>query len=210
MKFSLSEALHVIGQVMMKPCLIILLLLMAIAIWQLGDMLVEMLVERQKLKKNNIPQLLEKIHEGKSENLDTVIQESGLTSRQKNLLHTLLHAKYLPKVSLVALAQRLLATEEEQYEKTTAITDLIIRLGPMFGLLGTLIPLGPGIVALGNGDTAALSKSLGVAFDTTIAGMIAAGIACVISNLRKRWYNSDMVTLESVMECVLEEVTVDD
>ncbi|WP_324825706.1 MotA/TolQ/ExbB proton channel family protein [Sinanaerobacter sp. ZZT-01] len=209
MKFNLSEALHIIGQVMMKPCLIILLLLMVIAIWQLGDMLVELLVERRKLKKNHIPQLLEKIHEG-NENLDTVIEESGLTSRQKNLLCTLLHAKHLPKVSLIALAQRLLATEEEQYEKTTAITDLIIRLGPMFGLLGTLIPLGPGIVALGNGDTAALSKSLGVAFDTTIAGMIAAGIACVISNLRKRWYNSDMVTLESVMECVLEEVTVDD
>lgn len=39
----------------------------------------------------------------------------------------------------------------------------------MLGLLGTLIPLGPGIIALGQGDTQTLSTSLLTAFDTTIA-----------------------------------------
>ena len=62
---------------------------------------------------------------------------------------------------------------------------MIAKLGPMFGLLGTLIPLGPGIVALGQGDTATLAGSLGVAFDTTIVGVISAAVACVISNVRR-------------------------
>ena len=35
---------------------------------------------------------------------------------------------------------------------------MIAKLGPMFGLLGPLIPLGPGIVALGQGDTVTLSE----------------------------------------------------
>lgn len=38
--------------------------------------------------------------------------------------------------------------------------NTVAKLGPMFGLLGTLIPLGPGIVALGRSDTAALSQSM--------------------------------------------------
>lgn len=54
---------------------------------------------------------------------------------------------------------------------------MIAKLGPMFGLLGTLIPLGPGIVALGQGDTVTLSESMNVAFDTTIAGVISAAVA---------------------------------
>lgn len=58
---------------------------------------------------------------------------------------------------------------------------MIAKLGPMFGLLGTLIPLGPGIVALGQGDTVTLSESMNVAFDTTIAGVISAAVASVIS-----------------------------
>ena len=58
-------------------------------------------------------------------------------------------------------------------------------------------------------DTVTLSESMNVAFDTTIAGVISAAVASVISHIRKRWYNDDMVSLETLMEAVLEEVTSD-
>ena len=58
----------------------------------------------------------------------------------------------------------------------------------MFGLMGTLIPLGPGLIALGQGDTKTLSDSLLIAFDTTIAGLVAGAIAYVVSGIRKSWY----------------------
>ena len=74
----------------------------------------------------------------------------------------------------------------------------------MFGLLGTLIPLGPGIIALGQGDTMTLSQSLMTAFDTTIAGLIVAAIAIVISTIRRCWYNNYISVLETVMDCVVE------
>ena len=82
---------------------------------------------------------------------------------------------------------------------------MIAKLGPMFGLLGTLIPLGPGIIALGQGDTVTLSKSLLTAFDTTVAGLICAAVALVISVIRKRWYSEYMADTETVIECILEE-----
>jgi biopolymer transport protein ExbB/TolQ len=74
----------------------------------------------------------------------------------------------------------------------------------MFGLLGTLIPLGPGIIALGQGDTFTLSSSLLTAFDTTIAGLLAAAVATVVSALRKSWYKEYMSVLEVLSQCILD------
>jgi biopolymer transport protein ExbB/TolQ len=84
------------------------------------------------------------------------------------------------------------------------VSDLVARLGPIFGLLGTLIPLGPGIIAMGQGDTYTLSRSLLTAFDTTILGLISAAVAMVVSMIRRGWYGNYMSALEAVMECVLE------
>ena len=88
-----------------------------------------------------------------------------------------------------------------------ADTALLIRSkrAPMLGPLGTLIPLGPGIIALGQGDTQTLSTSLLTAFDTTIAGLCAAAVCLVVTTLRKRWYGGYMADLETLMDCVCEE-----
>ena len=40
---SLREILHTIAQALMIPCLIILIILMAGAVWQIGDIVVEYL-----------------------------------------------------------------------------------------------------------------------------------------------------------------------
>ena len=58
---SLSEILHTIAQALMIPCLIILLVLMAGAVWQIGDIVVEYIAERRK-HKCNVPQLLRDVH----------------------------------------------------------------------------------------------------------------------------------------------------
>jgi biopolymer transport protein ExbB/TolQ len=209
MEFSLSEILHVIGQGILVPCLIVLLLLIVTSVWQLGDLLMELFTERRKTRVD-VPALIKEIYEGGPARLQEVIEATRLVRRQKEALYMLIDSREMPRTSLIAMAQRLLATEEDKYERTTAVTDLVAKLGPMFGLLGTLIPLGPGIVALGEGDTATLSASLAVAFDTAIAGVSSAAVSYVISNIRKRWYDDYLTNFEVLMECVLEEVASDD
>ncbi len=147
---SLSEILHTIAQALMIPCLIILIILMAGAVWQIGDIVVEYIAERRK-HKCNVPQLLRDVHAAGADGLAELIENSGLLRRQKKALLELAESRGLPKDTLTALAERLLATEEARNARTISITDMIAKLGPMFGLLGTLIPLGPGIVALGQG-----------------------------------------------------------
>ena len=132
---SLSEILHTIAQALMIPCLIILIILMAGAVWQIGDIVVEYIAERRK-HKCNVPQLLRDVHAVGADGLAELIENSGLLRRQKKAL---------------------LELAEARNARTTSITDMIAKLGPMFGLLVTLIPLGAVIVALGQGDTVTLS-----------------------------------------------------
>lgn len=67
--------------------------------------------------------------------------------------------------------------------------DLLARCGPILGLMGTLIPLGPGLNALGAGNIDILATALSVAFDTTVVGLLVGLVAFVVSRLRRRWYD---------------------
>ena len=104
----------------------------------------------------------------------------------------------------IALAKKLLLDEEKHYLGRVRVSDLIAKVAPMFGLMGTLIPLAPGLIALGQGDTKTLSDSLLIAFDTTVAGLISAAVSLLISSVRKSWYAGYSSSLEAVMEAVLD------
>ncbi len=75
--------------------------------------------------------------------------------------------------------------------------DFITRLAPMLGLMGTLIPLGPGLAALGEGDIKILSTAMSVAFDTTVLGLLAGMVGFVIARLRRRWYDKALIQMEA-------------
>lgn len=67
-------------------------------------------------------------------------------------------------------------------------SDLLARSGPILGLMGTLIPLGPGLTALGDGNIDILATALTVAFDTTVVGLLIGLVAYALSRIRRRWY----------------------
>lgn len=75
--------------------------------------------------------------------------------------------------------------------------DIIARIGPMLGLMGTLIPLGPGLAALGEGDLGTLGQAVMVAFDTTVLGLLVGIVGFIIGRLRRRWYDGLLERLEA-------------
>ena len=75
-----------------------------------------------------------------------------------------------------------------------------VRLGPALGLAGTLIPLGPALVALAENDLSSLSERLILAFGTTVLGLLAGGISWVVVNNQDRWYRLDLAELRHALE----------
>ncbi len=73
------------------------------------------------------------------------------------------------------------------------------RLGPMLGLVGTLVPLGPALTGLASGDIQALSGNLVIAFTTTVFGVLIGGFAYGAGIIRRAWYAQDLSDLEFVV-----------
>lgn len=200
----LSKAMRVIAAAMKYPVIILLLILIALSVFMIGWLVTEFLSEHRHLEVK-MPILVDALNElNDIDKIRSCIQGSGLLKRQKAALIELTKHKDITPLMRESLAVRLIHEEQSFYERRLKISDVIAKIAPMLGLLGTLIPLGPGIIALGQGDTITLSSSLLTAFDTTILGLIAAAVAIVISTIRSRWYDNYMSVLETLMECILE------
>ena len=201
----MTEILHAIGQGLRVPCYIVLLLLMAVAVIEIGFVIYEA-AQRAGSDKVNTVELLHAMRGKMPEEIRAMLDEEPFLNRQKLVFSKLLNTADLPEETRLAAAKRMLEAEEDYYSRVIRITDTVAKLGPMFGLLGTLIPLGPGVVALGQGDTATLSQSMSIAFDTTIAGIITAAVCALISTIRRRWYDAAMADVEAIMEGCLQEL----
>lgn len=64
---------------------------------------------------------------------------------------------------------------------------LCSRISPMLGLVATMIPLGPALVAVSSGHSERISASLGASFAAVIVALVAASITFVIYTVRRRW-----------------------
>lgn len=200
---SLTNALRAVCSSLLTPVVIILLALIAVTIVLLGTIIIEGVVERRHLKVK-MSELIDNIRSDELPMKET-IENSGLLKKQKAILIELIEQEKLDDAMREALAARLLSEAQGRYDRIVKISDTVAKLGPMLGLMGTLIPLGPGIMALGQGDTYTLSTSLLTAFDTTVAGLVSAAIALVISGIRKSWYTNYMSMLETLMECIVDK-----
>ncbi len=195
--------LRAVSSSLQIPTIIILILLILLTILMLGSIIAEVFTERKSLKMN-IPELVDKLQGKTTAEMKDAIEKSSLLTRQKEAARELINRVSYPDDTREALARQLIADEEMRYNKIVKITDLTSRVAPMFGLMGTLIPLGPGLIALGQGDTSTLSSSLLIAFDTTVAGLISGAVCFVISGFRKGWYEEYMIGLETIMETILD------
>jgi biopolymer transport protein ExbB/TolQ len=90
-------------------------------------------------------------------------------------------------------AERVHALARRRLERA----DLLARIPPMLGLMATIIPLGPGLAALGRGDPAQLASAVTVAFDATVLGLVAGIGGLVIGKLRRRWYEETLEAMET-------------
>lgn len=77
---------------------------------------------------------------------------------------------------------------------------MIVRVGPGLGLIGTLIPMGTGLAALGQGDMTKLSSDLVIAFTTTVVGLAVGIVAYFFYTIRRRWVEEDIKNIELATE----------
>lgn len=73
---------------------------------------------------------------------------------------------------------------------------IVTRVTPMLGLVATMIPMGPALQALGEGQLSDVAGRLMAAFSAVILALIASAITYWIANVRRRWYARDLMHIE--------------
>jgi biopolymer transport protein ExbB/TolQ len=72
---------------------------------------------------------------------------------------------------------------------------LCSRVAPMLGLVATMIPMGPALVAVASGQSQGVAESLAPAFAAVIVALVAASITFVVYSVRRRWLLAEMLVV---------------
>jgi len=112
---------------------------------------------------------------------------------------------YIRQVLQAHESPALLANFEIAADKDLAISKTLTKLGPILGLMGTLIPMGPALAGLASGDIASMAYNMQIAFATTVVGLVAGAVGFLTQQVKQRWYLQDMTNLEFLSELLNEK-----
>ncbi|MCM1070773.1 MAG: MotA/TolQ/ExbB proton channel family protein [[Clostridium] fimetarium] len=99
-----------------------------------------------------------------------------------------------PKLTL------LLNDFELEAEREVATSKTLTKMGPILGLMGTLIPMGPALVGLAQGDIASMAYNMQVAFATTVVGLTVSAIGFLTQQSLERRARADLARLEYIAD----------
>lgn len=202
----LTSTLNMISQSLQIPVIIFLVVFAVFAVLAIGGLVSEF-TSRKKVSPDMIEEIIYAISNAASlDDIKNVIKNAGIYESQKVVLIKILRANGLTSESRHALAKKLIEFEEAKFAKTIERTDVVTRIGPTLGLMGTLIPMGPGLAALGAGDVNTLANAIIVAFDTTVVGIGAGAVAYFVSKVRRRWYEEYLSNLDAIADALLDKL----
>lgn len=122
----------------------------------------------------------------------------------KTSIFTYLHHVWQAPHSLVK-REKIVTDFELAMSRQLATTKSMSKLGPVLGLMGTLIPMGPALVGLAAGDIASMAQNMQVAFATTVVGLIVGAIGFTLTEVKQRWFAKDLATLQYIADLMTEE-----
>ncbi len=186
----IAEALARIASSLRIPVLILALLVLLVCTVELGRFAIE-LCSRARAGRGALRSLARQI-------LANPEQAAALSARAPSSLS---------RDALLEMARAVLAGEQAGIEHAFADyelavqrrldhTRILVRAGPALGLMGTLIPLSPGLAALGRGEVSTLATDLRTAFAATTIGLLVGTVAFALTLTRARMYSEDLTALE--------------
>lgn len=196
---TISNALFWISNGLLVPVIVLLLLFLVRAVILVGGFFGEFY--RRRTLQKQFTALLEG---------DAAARESGLAELAKGpgadrvpLLQAV--RQLLEHRGDTAWCERQLANYEVDAQKELGHSRTLAKIGPMLGLMGTLIPMGPALVGLAAGDLASMAYNMQVAFATTVVGLLIAAIGSVTLQVKQRWYARELNDLEYLAETLKDE-----
>jgi len=84
--------------------------------------------------------------------------------------------------------------------KQLEMIRMATRIAPMLGLIATMIPMGPALKSLADGNIQGISDNLVIAFSSVIFGLVIATINFWIASVQKRWLAVELIDCQKQLD----------
>jgi biopolymer transport protein ExbB/TolQ len=188
----ISNILYWISTGLLVPVIVLLILFFVRALLMIGGFFGQYLTVKRVNAK-----LSEQIKSLDAADLDSFA--ASLPAKSSSLVVDYLR-QIIANKGNQARVDLLLSSYEIEADKSLSVSKTLTKMGPILGLMGTLIPMGPALVGLSTGDIASMAYNMQVAFATTVVGLVISAIGFVTQQTKERWYVRDLAMLDYVAE----------
>ena len=199
---NLQQLIYDISRILLWPVLIAAIICLVWVLIELGVLLYELWLRfrYRDLDALEVRALRARkaFRDGKPRTAYRYLQENNYSLVVVRFLYDLIRNYQTER--LAAKPLKLLQEYEFYTIKRLERTRILVRIGPMLGLMGTLIPLSPALVGLATGNMEQLSINLVTAFSVTVIGLLIGGLAFLVSIVRDRLYSQDISDMEYLLE----------
>lgn len=186
----ISKSLFWVANSLLIPDIIILLVLFARSLMLTGSFYNQFMVKRKNDMKLN--------HLIKSLTPETLSLLRDSLPEHDNALFVKYLREMLSKPANVDCADFLISCFENDADKDISLSKLLSKMGPVLGLIGTLIAMSPALVGLSTGDISGMAYNMQVVFATTVVGLVVSLVGLVTLQFKQRWYAKEVNNLDYV------------
>ena len=186
----ISDILFWISTGLLVPTVVLLVLFFVRALLLVGGFFGQLLSRRKA--DAQMDEVLNQLTEENVEQLLDKLPSTGLGIAAP-FYHRLVAAN-----SDAPLRERILAEFDIAADADQNLPRTLAKMGPVLGLMGTLIPMGPALVGLSSGDIASMAYNMQVAFATTVVGLVIGAIGTPTIQVKKRWLAADASRLDFI------------
>ncbi len=185
---AITEVMNWISNSFLLPVIILLLAGMLAALIELGSFCSTYLMLLQQRRKRE--DVMKKLRAGHTLDMEEV--GKGTFAR---------HLKELAGLEWdVIHCEKTIFDISQKYEHELERAKFMMKVGPMLGLMGTLIPMGPALAGLASGDIGSMAYNMQIAFATTVIGIFVAGVGLLIYSVKRHWFNDEVACLRYALD----------
>lgn len=184
----LVDFLYLITSGLLVPCIAYLLYLLFKSLLAIGRYL-----SQQQAKKNQYEALVQWAHDSaplRFSNIPSAHQRGQFAEKIRQLL----------SCGSLSQAEYLISAYEISLDRDVSQFSQQAKLGPIVGLMGTLIPMGPALQGLANGNIQQLASQMQVAFTTTVIGLVIGALGFSMHQIKRREVFRELALLDLVSQ----------
>ncbi len=193
----ISKTLFWVANSLLIPDIIILLFLFGRSLLLIGGFYNQYMTKRKN--DNLLNDAIKNLTRDNLNDLKTLIPEKD------NSLFIKYLRDLLSKETSEEYADFSLSNFENAANKDLSLSKMLAKMGPILGLIGTLIAMSPALVGLSSGDISGMAYNMQVVFATTVVGLVISIVGLITQQVKQRWYAKDINHLEYVSRILLQK-----